>query len=902
MKKFNTILSIQSLKRICAPIGYILLLMLVYRPSAGAQCANDVTPPVAVCDADITLDVPPVGSITVEALDIDDGSYDLCSTQSALQFFIEEGPLSPTPPATTQLSFTSAQAGPHTLYLWVIDSVGNAANCATNVVINNCQASPVMVCNDMVQVALGPFDCAYEFVPSDMLEGGPYCNYFTYLVELDPNPSGPGTPSPSITFGLADTGQHIMKVLCLETGNACWGTVIIKDVIPPVAVCEVMLDLVLDPPAISTDTLTVFEVDDGSYDNCSAVEYAIQVLDTSMQSLGPFAPYFVFDAGMAGNYWAVLRVTDHAGNTSTCITAVSLEAPVTPRTIEGVVFSDANDDCTYQDLQETGLAGWVVRATGLSTGEIFEANTDAQGHYQMSFPAMDQQYNLALAAPYNYGWLGCPTTYLIDFSNPATGDTVEQNISVHLDQECPLMFVDIATPKIRPCFPGTYYLSYANASAQSISNTYIEVVLDPALAFQSSSIPEIDLGNNEYRFATGTLAPGESGMFSINFTVNCNVQPGATHCSEAHIYPDTLCPDVPLWSGANVEVEGRCTNDTVFLTIRNTGAGANAQPLEFVVVEDVLMREMNTFSLGSGQEITLTPIEGNGATFRLSAQQEPGHPYGGMPSVAVEGCGGFTQGMVMLFQNNNANPFISVFCRENTAAYDPNDKQAVPRGYDDEHWIEPNVPIDYMVRFQNTGTDTAFKVVIVDTLSALLDAKRVRPGSASHPYSFELLDDHILQFTFESILLPDSNTNLEASQGFVQFSIPQMPGNPDGSLITNSAAIYFDFNVPVITNETYHTVGQNFILVSANDPAPGAGTMLVYPNPATDRVWFAPENTQGKSLQFVLTDANGRKVMEQSVAQWPFMLERRSLNSGTYFYHFSDRNSSLYYSGKIMIK
>ncbi|MCB0556652.1 MAG: hypothetical protein KDD02_24110, partial [Phaeodactylibacter sp.] len=64
-----------------------------------------------------------------------------------------------------------------------------------------------------------------------------------------------------------------------------------------------------------------------------------------------------------------------------------------------------------------------------------------------------------------------------------------------------------------------------------------------------------------------------------------------------------------------------------------------------------------------------------------------------------------------------------------------NDKQGFPRGYGDEHYIYPGTDLEYLVRFQNTGNDTAFLVVIRDTLSEFLDIATVRPGAASHPYT-----------------------------------------------------------------------------------------------------------------------------------------------------------------------
>ncbi|MBL8964476.1 MAG: aldehyde dehydrogenase, partial [Phycisphaerae bacterium] len=49
-------------------------------------------------------------------------------------------------------------------------------------------------------------------------------------------------------------------------------------------------------------------------------------------------------------------------------------------------------------------------------------------------------------------------------------------------------------------------------------------------------------------------------------------------------------------------------------------------------------------------------------------------------------------------------------CLPNIGAYDPNDKQAVPVGYGPEHFIRAGDPLHYQIRFQNTGTDTAFTV------------------------------------------------------------------------------------------------------------------------------------------------------------------------------------------------
>ena len=64
-------------------------------------------------------------------------------------------------------------------------------------------------------------------------------------------------------------------------------------------------------------------------------------------------------------------------------------------------------------------------------------------------------------------------------------------------------------------------------------------------------------------------------------------------------------------------------------------------------------------------------------------------------------------------------------CQPNIGSFDPNDKTAFLNGHFENEWVKSNTDIDYKIRFQNTGTDTAFTVVIEDQLSTLLDPASV---------------------------------------------------------------------------------------------------------------------------------------------------------------------------------
>lgn len=140
-------------------------------------------------------------------------------------------------------------------------------------------------------------------------------------------------------------------------------------------------------------------------------------------------------------------------------------------------------------------------------------------------------------------------------------------------------------------------------------------------------------------------------------------------------------------------------------------------------------------------------------------------------------------------------------------SYDPNDKTPSPMG-EGQIGLLPfgQEELGFLVRFQNTGTDTAFTVVIRDTLDQSIDLDQIVPGPSSHPYELSVLGDNVLEFTFNDILLPDSTTNLIASNGFVFYDVYLSKDLPIGTTINNSAAIYFDYNQPIITNTTVNTI------------------------------------------------------------------------------------------------
>jgi len=188
------------------------------------------------------------------------------------------------------------------------------------------------------------------------------------------------------------------------------------------------------------------------------------------------------------------------------------------------------------------------------------------------------------------------------------------------------------------------------------------------------------------------------------------------------------------------------------------------------------------------------------------------------------------------------------------AAYDPNDK--TPSLHESLPGLER---LDYAIRFQNTGNDTAFTVIVRDTLESYFDPLSIVLGGSSHDFEFSMVDGNVMVWTFNNILLPDSATDPRGSIGFFNFSIDVDPSLGIGSVIDNDAEIYFDFQPPVHTNHA-----QTFIVsqLSLADLEPN--DLIAYPNPVKD--FLTLEETEGLESA-VLLDLFGRKVKEWNFDQ-----------------------------------
>jgi hypothetical protein len=162
-------------------------------------------------------------------------------------------------------------------------------------------------------------------------------------------------------------------------------------------------------------------------------------------------------------------------------------------------------------------------------------------------------------------------------------------------------------------------------------------------------------------------------------------------------------------------------------------------------------------------------------------------------------------------------------------SFDPNDKMSWPNREGDDNFTLREETLEYVIRFQNDGNDTAFYVEVQDVLDAKLNGRSLLVKNSSHPV-VAMMHGDTMKFIFQNIILPDSKTNYLKSQGYVSFSIKTDANLPEGYTIKNTGAIIFDRNVPVVTNTVKNTI-VTFLPTSTNDLL---GELKVYPNPVSD--------------------------------------------------------------------
>jgi Leucine-rich repeat (LRR) protein len=216
-------------------------------------------------------------------------------------------------------------------------------------------------------------------------------------------------------------------------------------------------------------------------------------------------------------------------------------------------------------------------------------------------------------------------------------------------------------------------------------------------------------------------------------------------------------------------------------------------------------------------------------------------------------------------------------------SFDPNDKTCLEGDV-----ITPSLIgeyVNYLIRFENTGTYAAQNIVVKDLIDlSKFDISTLVPTKASHDFITKISAGNKVEFIFENINLPFDNAT---NDGYIAFKIKTLPTLIVGDTFTNEANIYFDYNFPILTNKATST----FKILGTQD-FQFADYFNVYPNPVNDILNIGMK----KSIQvqsIAVYDILGQLVIAVPDAQTVSKIDVSKLTIGNYFLKMStDKGAS----------
>ena len=185
-------------------------------------------------------------------------------------------------------------------------------------------------------------------------------------------------------------------------------------------------------------------------------------------------------------------------------------------------------------------------------------------------------------------------------------------------------------------------------------------------------------------------------------------------------------------------------------------------------------------------------------------------------------------------------------------SFDPNDKICLGGDY-----VRPEHVGNYMyyrIRFENLGTASAQNIKVTDMIDTTkFDIASLSPVDGSHPFTTRVIQGNQVEFMFNNIQLGFAD---EYKDGSLVFKIRSLNSLTEGAVLENTASIYFDYNLPVVTNTSVVTVERSLHTVSFETIK-----LALYPVPAGDMVFISiPKQVNVQSV--TVYNLLGQSVLE----------------------------------------
>ncbi|MCD6062275.1 MAG: hypothetical protein K0R82_186, partial [Flavipsychrobacter sp.] len=479
-------------------------------------------------------------------------------------------------------------------------------------------------------------------------------------------------------------------------------------------------------------------------------------------------------SGLAAGSYSV-KVTDAAGCSATVWKYVASSSPVNAGLSSTAVSCIFNSDGSITASAWGGTAPYTYHwsnsqttqtITGLTPGNYFVKITDANGCKANASTYLT--YNAANNSCY------CTITGTVynDANNNCVKDAGEQGI--------PNIQIHCSTKGYAYTNSNGVYSFKVPSGSYTISETVKAAY--PLASCQTNAIPvSVTAASNcstSVNFANNTATLHDMHISTWNFT--CPV-PGYTYLQKCIITNLGTVPESSVAAG--YKTDGQIGAPTFSPGGFFTGTGNWRQI--------------------TGSTLSLNPAASQ--AFTVNYSMPPTIPLN--TSLVFTDTAAYTSPISNWLNDyspwNNVNYYTPI----TVGSYDPNFKEVSPKGDGPAGNITgKDSVLEYMIHFQNLGTYKAQNIFILDQLDADLDWTTLVPIYKSHPCDITMSETGEVRFQFDNINLPAKQDDEVGSNGMVSFSIRTKKGLPLGTEFHNSAAIYFDFNDPVITNTTLNTL------------------------------------------------------------------------------------------------
>lgn len=530
-------------------------------------------------------------------------------------------------------------------------------------------------------------------------------------------------------------------------------------------------------------------------------------------------------------YYCVIVTVDDCKSESTCI-EVNVASCIDPLTSCDQITAD-DIICDYNDLANiSGILSDQISNGNQPPGHLCDSDDGPQNVSWFGFVALEGDYEIIINSSdctNNNGSSG------MKIGVYSSCEFIEENVVF-----CETSFNSNIQTRIASSFftPGQTYYLYIDGYEGSICDYSIDVegFYDNTYCTDLSKVTGVayiddnengiyDEGETLLRNALISLSPGnfsvltnDEGKYIINTpkggaTLTAKMNEGHWINDELTIEDLTIfetCVEgidfgfVPnlFYQEASISVANtvtRCDWETQFyFTVENTGTIDLDAKFEFefdsktsYFASNLIGIQVND-NVASGNLGVIEPFEVKGYWIKLKM------PSGSsvLPVLDFK---------TTLYNSSDMEMDSYIHSEQLRCSYDPNDKRESPNREGEENLTLMDEDLEYTIRFQNNGNDTAFQVRIVDPLDPNIEPTSIRVINSSHPVETCIENENLI-FIFENINLVDSMTNYDGSQGFVSFRCDTKEGRAENTIVNNTADIIFDTNEPIITNTTINTL------------------------------------------------------------------------------------------------